>query len=199
MGAHAGAMIHNGSLALGAGGADVPINPDLNKTGFKGGLLTGYNYQMASVVLGLEADVGFGNTSGTVNSANPAFALSEWRVENAFTQKLNAHIRGRLGYVWGSALLYAAGGFATTSGDLNITGYCPDTPPYVYHGNVKHSLQGYTLGAGVEHALANNILLRAEYLFDDFGKKTYSAGQPWQDRIVSLQTHTIRAALSYKF
>ena len=209
IGAHAGAMIHNGDLALvgpglvdpvhGAAPPDYAINPDLNTTGFKGGLLAGYNYQIGSAVLGLEADVGFGNTSGTVNSAKREVPMGIWRAENAFTQKINAHIRGRVGYVWGSTLLYAAGGFATTNSELKITGYCPDDPPYVYRANVKHSLQGYTLGAGVDHALTSNILLRAEYLFDDFGKQTYRAGPEWQPRAVNLQTHTIRAALSYKF
>ena len=208
VGAHAGAMIHNGSLALvgpglvdpvhGAAPPDYAINPDLNTTGFKGGLLAGYNYQIGSAVLGLEADVGFGNTSGTVNSAKREVPMGIWRAENAFTQKINAHIRGRVGYVWGSTLLYAAGGFAMTNGDLKLRGYCEDAP-YFFSDQVKHNLKGYSLGAGVEHALTSNISLRAEYLFDDFGKKAYNAGTYWQDRSVSLQTHTIRAALSYKF
>ena len=207
VGAHAGAMIPHGSLAfVGPGGigpdgpeeSDVATNPGLNKTALKAGVLAGYNYQMGSVVLGLEADLGWGEHNQIVNSRKPHTELNVWRGENEFTQKMNAHIRGRVGYVWGSTLLFAAGGVAMTNGDLKLRGYCEDAP-YFFNGAVKHNLQGYTLGAGVEHALTSNISLRAEYLFDDFGKKAYNAGTYWQDRSVSLQTHTIRAALSYKF
>ena len=207
VGAHAGAMIPHGSLTFVGPGMvgphgpeepDVATNPGLNKTALKAGVLAGYNYQMGSVVLGLEADLGWGDSSQTVNSRKPHTELNVWRGENEFTQKMNGHIRGRVGYVWGSTLLYAAGGFAMTNGDLKLRGYCEDAP-YFFSDQVKHGLRGYALGAGVEQALTSNITLRAEYLFDDFGKKAYNAGTYWQDRSVSLQTHTIRAALSYKF
>jgi outer membrane immunogenic protein len=204
VGGHVGALIQDGRLSLGSGvggeTADVAINPGLNAADVKGGFLFGYNYQWGAAVLGLEGDMGFGGeTRSSASSAKPNVPVTVWSAANGFTQKTNGHIRGRVGFAWGPALFYAAGGFAATSAVMDVTGYCP---PAIYPApGASHSLQGYSVGGGVEYAVTSNFLLRAEYLYDDYGQQTYNVGRPdwWQSRSVSLQTHTVRSALSYKF
>jgi len=57
---------------------------------------------------------------------------------------------------------------------------------------------GWTIGAGIEYAITQNLLGRVEYLYDHFGHKDYigSDGDPYR---VSLTGSTVRGALAWKF
>ncbi|WP_175868440.1 outer membrane protein [Bartonella gabonensis] len=65
-------------------------------------------------------------------------------------------------------------------------------------GNVydeTKTLVGYTLGAGVDFALTDNVLLRAEYRFSDYGKKKY-----FKDTAeLQYSVNDFRVGVAYKF
>jgi outer membrane immunogenic protein len=110
-----------------------------------------------------------------------------------------ARIRGRLGYAFGDrALLFVAGGLAfsdisATENDVtNATGSYTRTRAFV----------GGTIGGGVDFAFTPNWIGRVEYLYDNYPGLDYafSASNPvLNDRRISPQESTVRAALIYKF
>lgn len=208
VGAHVGGMVLDGSLNLSSVDVspldtqpDHAFNPGVNGTDVVGGLLLGYNYQMGRMVLGAEGDVGFSNAKSTVLSGKTGVPMSVWYSANQMSEDVNGHIRARLGYSVGQFLVYGSAGVALASSSLKVTGYCAGGP---YTGEATRTLVGGSIGAGAEYALTQHILLRIEYLFDDYGRQSYSPsndqpGDDWQAREFSLQTHTFRAALSYRF
>jgi outer membrane immunogenic protein len=62
---------------------------------------------------------------------------------------------------------------------------------------LKDTYVGWTLGAGLEHAMTDNLLLRAEFNYSDLGNKTFdtSAGV----HRVDLTSHEWRLGVAYKF
>jgi outer membrane immunogenic protein len=57
---------------------------------------------------------------------------------------------------------------------------------------------GFSVGGGVEYAFTRNLLGRLQYIYDDFGGKTYVAADGGIYR-VSLTSQTLRGVLSWKF
>ncbi|WP_208442595.1 outer membrane protein, partial [Bartonella raoultii] len=52
-----------------------------------------------------------------------------------------------------------------------------------------------TLGAGVDFAMTDNVLLRAEYRYSDYGKKKY-----FKDTAeLQYRTNDFRVGVAYKF
>lgn len=53
---------------------------------------------------------------------------------------------------------------------------------------------GYTLSSSVDFAVADNVILRAEYRYSDFGKKKF------KDKIeLKYKTNDLRIGVAYKF
>ena len=203
-GVHAGALNQAGSLALAPSGdtpPDAALNPKLGGASFNGGLLVGYNRQIASnLVAGVEGDVGFADAKSTVVNAKADVPMSVWYADNNLSEKINGHVRGRLGWASGPLLVYGAAGVALSDSKINVIGYCP---PDIYTTSGAHTLVGYSIGAGAEYALSKNVILRSEYIYDNYGHLAMDVGSGppnyWQDRELNLETHTFRAAVSYKF
>jgi outer membrane immunogenic protein len=136
----------------------APTNPSLalqREGGFGGGQI-GYNYQANRFVLGLEADIQGGEISG--DTSGPMLNLEgslDWF----------GTVRGRLGYTFDRALIYATAGFAYggASGVASAKGPAP------YTADKDATLTGFTLGGGVEYALNSRWSLKAEYQYLDFG------------------------------
>lgn len=204
VGLHAGALNQGGSLSLAPSGdtpPDTALNPKLGGASFNGGLLVGYNRQLTSdVVVGLEGDVGFGQAKSTVVNAKADVPMSVWYADNNLSEKINGHVRGRLGWTSGSFLVYGAAGVAMSDSKINVIGYCP---PDIYTTSGSRTLVGYSIGAGAEYALSKNVIVRSEYIYDNYGHQSVDVGSGppnyWQDRELKLETHTFRAAVSYKF
>ena len=57
---------------------------------------------------------------------------------------------------------------------------------------------GWTVGAGVERKFSPNWSGKLEYLYMDFGTKTYFAGTANQAD-VSFRDHILRAGINYQF
>ena len=180
------------SALNGAGLAAVGASP----SGFIGGGHVGYNYQFpsgpglhgVSFVAGIEGDVD-GSTYKT------GYALGG--VANYAYQPIQGSVRGRLGVAVDRALFYATGGGAL--GDLHNSYVNP------FNGAVdslSHTKVGYTVGGGVEYAVTNNVSLRAEYRFTDFGGINDNLGNTTAGGVNVHHRETdnrVQGGVSYKF
>ena len=143
----------------------------------------GYNWQFASRwVIGLEADYQWANIEGRANinghfidpykSAN--LNLSAGSEVTGF-----GTVRARLGYGWDRALFYVTGGWAygnvKSSASLSVSatsaGDCLGGGALGLSKKTSNSPAGWTLDAGLEYALTNNISFKTEYLYVDLGHK----------------------------
>jgi outer membrane immunogenic protein len=120
-----------------------------------GGLLgafAGYNYQLDNnIVLGIEGDVGYNWNKSSIGGTDVG---TDWA----------GSVRGRVGYAFDDALIYGTAGWTTARGFID--------PPAA--GKSTKSLNGYTVGAGVDYKLTQNIFARAEYRFNDYGTEKIS-------------------------
>jgi outer membrane immunogenic protein len=144
-----------------------------------GGTL-GYNYQMGSVVFGLEGDLAWSNVKGSAAAAGNTFTT-----ENRWL----GTFRGRLGYAADRFLPYITGGLAY--GDIKAT-----VEPAAL--SASKSKLGWTVGGGIEYAFLGNWTAKAEYLYVDLG--TFDPGfAATGTNSVSFKEHLVRVGLNYKF
>ena len=87
------------------------------------------------------------------------------------------------------------------AGGLSVAKYEFDLREPGDHHDFKESktLTGWNIGAGIEYAATDNILVRAEYRYSDFGSKNFN--QAWDEASskIDLNTHDIRLGIAYKF
>lgn len=180
-----------GNVAVGARPANLRLNPE----GFTGGGQIGYNYQIGTFVVGLEADAAYTDllqtrtVRGTV-LAPPApgvvsplgGALSTFRTDTSFI----GTVRGRVGVAFDRTLVYATGGLAYGDRDDQAVffnrqfanGGAGDTT-VVFAGRRTGIDTGWAAGGGVEFAMpasfslfgSNAVTLKAEALYYDLGRK----------------------------
>jgi outer membrane immunogenic protein len=177
----------NGGYGWNAKHSDDLVDP----TGGFGGGQIGYNWQgmwHPNLVLGIEADLQGAGISDSLTGSGlvgPATVKSELEWFGT--------VRGRLGYAFGSALLYGTGGFA--------------------YGSVKNSLStvlgsisqsetqtGWVAGGGIEYKIAPAWSAKAEYQFlsldasDPNGPGPLGANIGNNDR---SEVHTFRVGVNY--
>ncbi|WP_273789049.1 outer membrane protein [Bartonella sp. ML70XJBT] len=117
-----------------------------------------------------------------------------------FKEKWAGATRVRIGFAADRIMPYVAGGIAYTqlqdTASISITD--KDSGKVIASGTLSDetkTLVGYTLGAGVDLAMTNNIIVRAEYRYSDFGKKKFS-----NDKYeTSYKTNDFRVGVAYKF
>jgi len=136
----------------------------IDSTGPMIGGQVGCDYQFPSNwVLGIE-----GAVAGATNKTTPTFALQNpGDLESIVVRTdLISSVTGRLGYAVDNWLLYARGGVAWAGNRYSITGIFTDTP-FDFEG--LDTRTGWTMGAGVEWAFAQDWSARLEYDYYDFG------------------------------
>jgi outer membrane immunogenic protein len=150
------------------------------------GIQAGYNWQIEQTVLGIEADWQYlDSKASTGNSAIavPAFVGSNFSGSTSVSTDWYATFRGRVGYAFGPALLYATGGIALAETKLSagatgsiLTGILPTTFGPLGSMNASESaiLVGYAVGGGLEYALGAGWSVKGEYLHMGFGTNGYN-------------------------
>ncbi|WP_208434999.1 outer membrane protein [Bartonella phoceensis] len=117
-----------------------------------------------------------------------------------FKEKWSGATRIRIGFAAERIMPYVAGGIAYTQlqdiASISITE--KDTGKTIASNNLSDETKtfvGYTFGAGVDFAMTNNVIVRAEYRYSDFGKKKFS-----NDKYeTSYKTNDFRVGVAYKF
>jgi outer membrane immunogenic protein len=203
-----------------------PAGFDLNDNGPLFGGQIGYNWQAASWVLGVEADVSgtgireFQNQ--TTTCLTPYCAPSPIPLYGAgsfMRQDVNwlASLRGRIGHTWGPGMIYVTGGAAlanidyeANTGDLLVCGF---NPGCAFPAAFTKTRAGFVVGGGYEWQAWSNWTLRGEYLFYRFDGVSATAvpvpdARPGSPCLVGcsityrwndLDIHALRVGLNYRW
>jgi outer membrane immunogenic protein len=169
--ANRGRASYNGNAAYLALGGAVPQSYNIRRNGFIGGAQAGYNIQSGAFVYGIEGDIDFATGRKTRTVVAP-FATGSARSELNWL----GTVRGRVGFlVTDRWLAYATGGLAVGETKLRnrLVGNA-GTPLVgdVWSGSNSRTRAGWTLGAGTEYAITNNLTAKLEYLYYDLGRQT---------------------------
>jgi outer membrane immunogenic protein len=166
------------------------VGPGSARGGFGGGQI-GYNSQINSVVLGVEADfqgAGLSHSTPTQVIGVDSFAA---------TQKINWFytVRGRAGFAFDRALLYFTGGFAGAR--VVDTALVDGTDPL----SGRTSRTGYVLGGGLEWAFHRDWSAKIEYQFINVGQQHLFDPQRFvfTQSAIKDQFNTVRFGINYHF
>ena len=173
-----------------------------------GGGQIGYNYQFSgNWVVGIEADAQAASIKGRGTIYEDDFAES-----STYQHKLTSFgtVRGRLGWAttWGATpiLPYITGGWAWGRNKVSVVTDIGDTPTFATSDAATHS--GWTIGGGLEVAVAHNWTLKGEYLYLDLGSKNYGVvqfegpldtGNPPPGANIGLKVHIVKVGINYLF
>jgi outer membrane immunogenic protein len=170
----------------------------------KGGLVggtVGYNYQVNSIVLGIEADYSWSGIKGNVGPFVVGTFGCGNGTEGCVTEvERFGTVRGRVGVAANQFLIFATGGWAYGRVNGFIEGAVALANGYSGSGNRS----GWAAGGGVEYGFTPNLSAKLEYLRVDLGKLTY--GQPGTGACTAgscatatAEFNVIRAGLNYRF
>lgn len=189
----------------------------LKFSGVLGGVQAGYNWQTPNRwLVGVETDWQASSERAGRNYRDPYTVTSGiftvvGALTTAYTAKISSlgTIRARAGYIWDNVLLYATGGYAygdvKVGGSLNDTGVVVGGPAFSLTANfaASHVNSGWTAGAGIEQALAQNWTWKVEYLYVDLGSLNVVAPGTIPGETINIHDrftdNILRAGLNYQF
>jgi outer membrane immunogenic protein len=170
---------------------------ETSPSGMAYGLLGGYNMRFGNgFVFGVEAD--YEGRSADDTSPQDYLGVPDLQYPTKIELKEAGSIRAKLGYVvnGGQTLVYGTAGYAAakierTFNDTAIPDSSSDT---AWQG-------GWTIGAGVEHFVGEQLSVRAEYRYADYGDEDVPApvfGSTYIER-QEYDEHTFRIGVMYHF
>lgn len=179
---------------------------DLKPSGFAGGVHVGYNWQMTNWVYGIEADID-GLSGNASRNLNTPIIVDTAQFTDSARDRWMSTVRARIGWAADRWLLFVTGGVAFSDWELDHTftsnGGGPGEPSGTTNGHFFRT--GGTAGGGIEYALNQNLLVRAEYLWAGFGTVTQvvnGAVGPFNTAFThpqKLSENIARAGITYKF
>jgi len=151
------------------------LGGDFDADGFLVGAFAGYNMQFNSFVVGGEADLEWTGIDGS--GAGGTDLDVSWQ----------GSLRARAGFALDQFLIYGTAGlaFADIHGDASVIDGDDDSD------GVE---TGWTVGAGVDYAVTDNIFVRGEYRYADFGEVASNDGEE-----LEFDSHTVRIGAGFKF
>jgi outer membrane immunogenic protein len=155
-GAHGGYVTGDVSVKDIDGGV-APGPFDYTADGAFGGGTVGINWQISSLVLGLEGDLGYMDLSGS--KIIGASGGSPYHQDLTLDGGLYGVAAARAGFAFGNTLIYGKCGYAYFDGE----GQQATTKTY-YTPTATDAFTGWAYGGGIEQALGGGWSLKAEYL-----------------------------------
>jgi outer membrane immunogenic protein len=159
------------------------------------GAQAGFNYQLGSVVLGVEGDIEAADGRGGFNDPGGRNPFDPGRVVRV-KRDWQASLRGRIGFAFDRFMIFGTGGVSFTEFDYHH--YNP-VARLGEGGTVSRS--GWTAGGGVNYAMTDSLILGVDYRYTGYGRSGFVARSAFPGLIVehSPTMHTLRASLAYKF
>lgn len=177
-----------------AGTARGVLSPD----GVLGGGQFGFNWQAGRFVAGLEADFqGADQKDSHCRTCPPTPGFGTFVVEHRLPWFATA--RARLGVAAGPALFYATGGGAYGRVQMDVSQFAP---PLSSADRFGYDRGGWTLGGGLEAALAPNWTAKAEYLHVDLGSVAATIVSPVSGTTTyrsDIRNNVFRLGVNYRF
>jgi outer membrane immunogenic protein len=158
--------LYVGAFVGGLGGTfEDESSAEYDVSGWLAGVNLGANFTVADgIVLGVVGDIAWSNAD---EQDGAPFAI-DW----------NASLRGRLGFDGGAFLPYLTAGLAVAGTEIDT---------------VSETHVGWTVGAGVEFAVAENISVDLLYRYSDYGTVDYGFEE------FGLTSHAVTVGLNFKF
>lgn len=171
-----------GHVGYASGTADWELLPqpgpsdDYALAGWLVGVQGGYNWQIDTFVLGLEGDISLSGIEGDD--------------QGFIARQVNwaASLRARAGVAVDAVLLYGTAGVAVA----NSTGE-------VFISDETETHLGWTAGVGVEAMVAENVSIKAEYAYTDYGTAQYDYFLGALPVDTNVSTHSIKAGVNFHF
>lgn len=187
LGATGGYVIGQGEFST---PASSPLVNEEGKSDLEGGMiggLVGYDHSFGNgLVVGVAGDISWLGVDSQITNAGSAFSQSisvDWL----------GTVRGRIGFEMGDALIYGTGGLAfggvETSLNLDGSGEL---------GSDSATQIGWTVGAGVNYMLNDNLMLGIEYLYVDLGESKHDYGLAGNGDI-DVHMNIIRGTVGFRF
>lgn len=165
------------------GSQDLLVNDydgNFKFNGWTAGIRAGHDWQTGAFVYGLVADFSLSDAGERGVGIDNLLDLE--RIElNYF-----GTVRARAGLAYGHTLFYATGGAAVAG-----------LEPYDDGDSDTKGMWGWTVGGGVETFIAEHQSLSLEYLYADFGEKTFLVDNG--ERKIDLTSSILRAGVSQRF
>jgi outer membrane immunogenic protein len=186
----------------------APTSLDTKPKGMIGGAQIGYNWQMGSLVTGLEADIQGSDMKGSA-TRSPVSLIDTGPLTGSFQsadQRLSwfGTVRGRLGItVTPAVLLYATGGLAYGEVKGSANTFFDEFASWP--ASIRETKVGWTAGAGAEWMFAHHWSAKIEYLYLDLGSISAVANQAPTPFIFQAsytwktQQNIVRAGVNYHF
>lgn len=151
----------------------VPTPYRFDPDGAFAGGTAGFNWQWSNVVAGIEGEIGYLGLRGSTIDPNGTIMFGTPDTETSFKSDFYAALTGRLGVAVGPALLYVKGGGALLRARASTIDPCVAPPVGCGSGMLtmtgSETMFGWTVGSGVEWAIAPQWTVKAEYAYFDFG------------------------------
>ncbi len=159
-----------------------PDGYDIDLRGWLIGVQVGANFTVGSGrVAGVVADAAWANIEGDLVTGGAPGTITQ-------TIDWIGTLRGKLGFDGGAFMPYLTGGLAVAGATRHSSGTdVEDTQTHI----------GWTVGAGVDFAVSEDVSVNLEYLYADLGEKEYDTGGIPPP--VDLSTHQIRVGLNWRF
>ncbi|TKT81374.1 outer membrane protein [Aquamicrobium sp. LC103] len=162
------------SLGYGFSGKTESDIDSIETDGFLGGAFGGFNFQNGQFVYGVEGDVNYSNVKG-----EEAGVSSRTSVDGS--------IRARAGVaVTDDILVYGTAGGAAERQRVGIAG-----------NRDTNVMLGYTVGAGIDAKLTDQVFGRVEYRYTDYGKETFDF--PGESTDFESSNNRVSVGLGVKF
>ncbi|WP_332066239.1 outer membrane protein [Bartonella sp. CB189] len=188
----------------------VPVEkkylPELS--GFIGGFFAGANVDFGnSIILGVDTDVLLSERKNTKTvslslmdseenggEGNRGVEKDIITFKHTLKQKWTGATRVRVGFSTCCVMPYISGGVAY--------GHFKDILSLSFTGvetfdtklDDEQTMIGYTLGGGLDFAITDNVIARAEYRYSDFGRKKFG-----KEIELDYKTNDFRVGVAYKF
>lgn len=146
--------------------------------GLGGSIYGGYNMQNGPIVYGAEADLSYAGEDGSAGSTGASSLKG--------TQGVNGSVRGRVGYDLNPFLVYGTAGVAVSNHELKGAG-----------DSDEKLAAGYTVGAGVETFVTDNVTARVEYRYSDYQKRDFDINGSTVSR--GFDDHSVKVGMGVKF
>ena len=162
---------------------DFGTDDEYDLDGWQVGVSAGANITVSeAIVAGIVADIAWADIGGSYEFEDDVTATSniDWM----------GSVRGRLGFDGGAFMPYVTAGLAFANNTVEL-----DTGLAVLEDSNTHI--GWTVGAGVEVAVADNVSLDLLYRYSDYGSKTYNFDTESAD--IGLTSHAVTAGINFKF
>jgi outer membrane immunogenic protein len=172
----------------GHGWSDVSFNDGLgpikwDQEGWFGGGYLGFNWQLNSLVVGVEGDWNAADIDGRTDVVPGFIVRSDI---DSF-----ASVRGRIGLAADRFLFFVTGGWAWA--DVNAT-LIDLGPPSKFSDDT--TVDGWTVGGGLEYAFTERFIGRIEYRHYDFDSKVVTLDTAGK---FDTELDTVSAGVAVKF